>query len=286
MIMKINFKTIIFPLALCAFAFLGCKKESNNSYEVYGAVDSLKASFTVTPVSGSNTKFVVTNTTAGNYVGTYWNLDQGGGFAGGKSMDTIFYPLAGTYNINMQALDKRGRLYTASPISVTTTVNDPRYLIKGGMMKPGDNQYWTKFEIQAGANFTWTFANGSYTATTPVYPPTIKYAGGIYQAVQVQANKTYHFSMNVSYGTSSNSWVQIYFGTTVPTNGADYTDNQKINCYSYAASEAAFSGTKTVDVSFATAGTIYVVLKVGCNAGGHISSQGVAFSNVSLYSDY
>jgi hypothetical protein len=284
MIMKINSKTTIFPLFVVIL--FSCKKEANNSYEVYENVDSFTASFTVAPVQGSSTKFVVTNTTKGNYVGTYWDLDQGGGFAGGKAVDTIFYPLAGTYNIRMRALDKRGGLYTTNPITVTTTVNDPRYLIKGGMMKPGDNQYWTKLDIVNGFGMSWTFANGTYTATTPVYPPTAKYAGAIYQAVQVQANKTYHFSMNVSYGTSSNSWVQIYFGTTVPANGSDYTDNQKINCYTYAASEAAFSGTKTVDVSFATAGTIYVVLKVGCNAGGHISSQGTAFSNVSLYSDY
>ena len=183
--MKMNFKTIISPLALCALFFLGCKKESNNSYEMYGAVDSLKASFTVTQVSGSNTKFVVTNTTAGNYVGTYWNLDQGSGYAGGKAVDTVFFPLAGTYNITMQALDKRGHLYTSTPVAITTTVNDPRYMLKGGQMRTGDDAYWS-ISDQGPKNGVWALSGGKFTVTNNPNNT------GIYQAVSLVAGKKYN----------------------------------------------------------------------------------------------
>jgi hypothetical protein len=72
--MKAMFKTIIFSLAVVAL--FSCKKESNDSYEVYGPIDSLTASFTVTPVQGDATRFVVTNTTPGIVAGTFWDSDQ------------------------------------------------------------------------------------------------------------------------------------------------------------------------------------------------------------------
>lgn len=283
--MKINFKTIIFPLALCAFTFLGCKKESNSSYEVYGAVDSLKASFTVIPVSGNSTKFVVTNTTTGNYVGTYWNLDQGSGYAGGKAIDTVFFPLAGTYNITMQALDKRGHLYTAGPIAVTTTVNDPRYILKGGQMRTGDDAYWSIFN-QGPKNGIWTFANGAYTVTNNPNNT------GIYQAVQLVGGKKYNVSITYVATTYNSTWGETWIGKFQPVNGSDYGANAPA-AGNASASTPTFvswssttnqgtSGTKTATFTPATSGTYYFTIKVGTGS----SFTSVAISNVSLYSDY
>ena len=279
-----NIVTAIFPLALGAALLLGCKKETNNSYEDYGAVDSLKASFTVTPVQGSNTKFILTNTTTGNCAGTYWNLDQGGGYAGGKATDTVFFPLAGIYNIKMQALDKRGHLYTAGPIAITTTVNDTRYMLKGGQMRTGDDAYWSIFN-QGPKNGIWALVNGKYTVTNNPNNT------GIYQAVQLVGGKKYNVSITYEATSYNSTWGEIWIGKFQPVNGSDYgasapaAGNASASTptfVSWASSTTAFtSGTKTSTFTPATSGTYYFTIKVGTGS----SFTSVAISNVSLYSD-
>lgn len=271
----------IVPAALVVVALFGCKKEANDSYEVYSPVDSLVATFTVTPVAGNDTKFVITNTTQGNVVGTRWDVGKGGGALMGKTVDTVFYPLAGTYTIKMQALDKRGKLYAAPSVNVTTTRNDPAYdnLIKGGKMNAGDEQFWGRYDATAN-KIIWTMANNAYTATTATKPVTVQVNGGIYQPVQVVANKTYRFTMNVSYGAPQDAWLELYFGQSVPSDGKDYADNKKLGLITWG-TWTAFNGTRTVDVTFGASGTIYTVIKAGCNASaGHFSTQGISVWNV------
>ncbi|MCW3091461.1 MAG: hypothetical protein JWP81_2530 [Ferruginibacter sp.] len=280
----INFKIIrsILPLALGAILLFGCKKESNVSYETYDKVDSLAASFTVTPVAGNDTKFVITNTTPGQCVGSRWDVGKGSGPLMGKTIDTVFYPLAGTYTVKMWALDKRGRLYNAPSVNVTTTKNDPAYdnLIKGGKMNAGDNLLWSRYDANAN-KIIWTLANGQYTATTATKPVTASVNGGIYQAVQVVANKTYRFTTNVSYGVTQDAWVEVYLGQTqIPADGKDYTENKKLGVIAWG-TWTAFNGTKTFDLTFGSSGTVYVVIKLGCNSpNGHFSTQGVSVWNV------
>ncbi|MBO9561121.1 MAG: hypothetical protein J7621_00045 [Niastella sp.] len=278
---KSRILTATLSLALGGFMLMGCEKDANNSYEVYEAVDSLVATFTVTPVPGNDTKFVITNTTKGEVVGTRWDIGKGGGAIMGKTTDTVFYPLAGTYTIKMQALDKRGKLYSATSQSVTTTKNDPAYdnLIKGSKMNAGDDQFWGRYDATAN-KIVWTLANNAYTATTATRPVTAQVNGGIYQAVQVTANKTYRFTTNVSYGATQDTWVEVYCGQTVPAEGKDYTDNKKIGFINWG-TWTAFNGTKTFDLTFGASGTIYIVIKAGCNASaGHFSPQGISLWNV------
>lgn len=282
---KINFKTItmILPLAIGAMFLLGCQKQTDSSYEVYGKVDSLAASFTVTPVQGNANKYVITNTTLGACVGTRWDLGKGDGWTMGKVSDTVFYPDAGTYTINMQALDKRGKLYTApAPVTVTIAQSDPAYgnLIINGKMDPTNTTAWQIFHTESAPPYgiIWTLTNGAYMATggTSSYP-----SAGIYQAINVVANKSYHFSMNTSYGVPNSAWLQVYFGKTVPVNGSDYTDNQKLNFITWG-KWTAFNGSGSCDLTFATSGTIYVVIKAGAGASGGLSTQGVAVWNVAF----
>ena len=199
----------------------------------------------------------------------------------GKTSDTVFYPQAGTYTIKMQALDKRGKLYSATPISITTTKSDPLFdnLIKGGMMNAGDDQYWGRYDA-TGNKIIWTLNNNTYTATTATNPVTAQVNGGTYQAVQVVANKTYRFKMNVSYGAPRDAWLELYFGTAVPAEGKDYGDNKKLGLITWG-TWVAFNGERFVDVTFGASGTIYVVIKMGCNSPyGNFSQQGISISNV------
>ncbi len=278
---KFNIIRAICPLALGALAMAGCQKDANTDYEVYAPVDSLAATFTVTPVAGNDTKFVITNTTKGDFVGTRWDIGKGSGPLMGKTADTVFYPLAGTYTIKMQALDKRGKLYAATPINVTTTKNDPAYdnLLKGGKMNAGDDQFWGRYDA-TGNKIVWTLASNAYTATTATRPVTAQVNGGTYQAVQVVANKTYRFTTNISYGVTQDAWLEVYCGQAVPADGKDYTDNKRVGFINWG-TWTPFNGIKTFDLTFGASGTIYVVVKMGCNASaGHFSPQGVSIWNV------
>jgi hypothetical protein len=281
---KFNILTAICPLALGALVLFGCSKGSNSSYEAYGAVDSLTATFTVTPVPGNDTKFIITNTTQGACVGTRWDIgkDTSGG-AMGKTVDTVFYPLAGTYTIKMWALDKRGKLYSAAPVKVTTTKNDPAYnnVIKGGAMNTGDDQYWSKFDAVLANRINWTLANNAYTGNVTI-PVTIQPNGGIYQAVQVVANKKYHFAMNASYGAPNLAWLEVYIGASTPVDGKDYTDGGKKLGFITWNNWVAYSGSKGFDITFGATGTYYVVIKAGCNAGGNFSTSGFSVTNIDL----
>jgi hypothetical protein len=287
MIMKtINFKIIriIFPLALGALVLLGCKKQTNDSYEIYGKVDSLTASFTVTPVQDNGTKFIVTNTTPGMCVGTWWNADQGNGFVGGKAIDTLFYPLAGTYNIKMQAIDKRGRLYSTGPIAVTTTVNDPRYILKGGQMRLGDDLYWSHFD-QGAPYAIWTFAPSAYKVTGN--PKN----SGIYQAVQLTAGKIYNISISSTASSYNSSWGEVWVGKYQPANGSDYSASapsagnasaQTPTFVSWSSSTTSLTtSTKTSTFTPGSTGTYYFVIKVGTGS----SFSSIIISNVSMYSN-
>ena len=98
--------------------------------------------------------------------------------------------------------------------------------------------------------------------------------------MQVVANKTYRFTTNVSYGVTQDAWVEVYCGQAVPADGKDYVDNKKIGFITWG-TWTAFNGTKTFDITFGSSGTIYIVIKAGCNASaGHFSTQGLSFTNI------
>ncbi len=70
------------------------------------------------------------------------------------------------------------------------------------------------------------------------------------------------------------------FGAAVPADGKDYADNKKLGLITWG-QWTPFNGSKSVDVTFGTSGTIYVVIKAGCNApNGSFSNQGIGVTNV------
>ena len=284
--------TAICPLAVGALVLFGCSKGSNNSFETYGSVEALTATFTVTPIPGNDAKYVITNTTQGNCVGTKWDLgkDTSGGTMG-KTIDTAFFPLPGTYSITMYAMDKRGKFYkAATPVSVTTTLRDPAYenLIRGGKMNTGDEQYWNIFNANPNNKVNWVINNNAFNASisvTPV-PQTSTPNGGIYQAVQVVANKKYRFSMNASYDAPNVAWLEVWAGSKEPASGADYNmdggNNKSRLSFITWNNWVGFTGSKSVDIVFGVTGTNYVVIKAGCNGTGSFGNSGFNVSNVEL----
>lgn len=115
---KIKFPTIF--IFCCAFAWLmltlGCKK---TTYELGNKATS---TFTVSPVAGKVNTFALASTSKNAFT-LQWNRDNGQGFKNGNANDTVYYPLHGTYRVQLYAFG-RGGFDTAAQV-ITVNTDDP-----------------------------------------------------------------------------------------------------------------------------------------------------------------
>jgi hypothetical protein len=273
------------PVILLGFGIVSCRPEKFD--DDHGLSEELKPTFTVTPVQGRNNTFVVRNTTPGA-ISTRWDLDKGTGYVIGKMYDTVFYPDAGVYNIRLQAMGKGGTFYDAAPQTVNITTSDPvaGNLVVGGKMDAGDDAKWSRLNITSGVTFT--LVNGKMVATGGNWGH-----AAIYQPIQVQANKKYKFGMVVSGAGATDVWFEVYFGTTAPVQGVDYTaGGNRIGLNTWGGcGNAAFNGNlatigcsgslvgKNGEVTFTQSGTVYLVIKTG---GANLGTSGISIDNVEL----
>lgn len=280
-----TFNLIILLMSTVLLAGVSCKK--NDSGMGNGLETTLNASFSVTAVEGKPNYFVVKNTTSGA-IAVRWDFDQGAGFLLGKTTDTVFFPDAGTYNINMQAMGKGGIFYDAGPQTVNVATSDPvaGNIITGGKFDVGDDQYWHFTTISSGVGFE--MKDGKMIAS----------GGGwgnatMYQSIQVEANKKYRFSMIVSGSGATDTWFEVYFGKSQPQPGADYSDGgTQISLNTWAGcGNSAFNGNiskigcsgaldgKDGVITFNESGTVYLVIKAG---GSNLGVTGISMDNVEL----
>jgi PKD repeat protein len=274
--------TVLALLVAATASLSGCTPDSKS--ESLGALPS--ASFTVSPVSGKANTFVATAGT-NNIFQWYWNAGDGSSSALGGSSDTLFYPLAGNYRVTLTAFGHGGYDTTSQIVEVDSNAPLVNVLVNPSLTTDSD----------------WTILNTGATITTINFTPqglnlsnsgaSANTNGGIYQAVQVQAGITYTFSATVTTPGSTNTWVEFYFGTTVPTQGSDYTDNKlwSLNTYSGCGGGAesgnivnlncAGSGASNGQITFPSNETIYVVIKSGSYLG-NLGTGGVNVTNVEL----
>jgi PKD repeat protein len=246
-----------------------------------------EAAFTLTPVPGSANRYVAAASTK-DVIAVKWDKGDGGGPLFGKMVDTLFFPDAGVYTVGLTAIGKGG-LMSTSTRQVTIATSDPvaGNLIKGGKFNPGDEANWTKINI-GNPPIDFSISNGKMVATGGNWGH-----AAIYQAVQVQANKPYRFSMLVSGSGATDTWFEVYFGTTQPVNGSDYNSggirlalNTWAGCgnapfngnLATIACEGSLRGQNGV-VTFNQTGTIYIMIKTG---GSYLGSSGIAIDNVEL----
>jgi hypothetical protein len=247
-----------------------------------------KASFTVTPVSGKVNTWAATANTTGTFQ-YMWDNGTGSGAKLGSSTDTVFYDSAGNYRITLTAFG-HGGFDTASQIievdSNAPLVNvlvNPSLTTSAGWdtLYPGGTETTINFTAQ-GLNLSNGLSNTVNNSN-----------GGIYQAVNVIGGKAYIFSATVTTPGSSGTWVEFYFGTTVPKVGSDYTDNKlwSLNTFSNCGTgpesgnivnlNCAGSGASNGEIVFPNSETIYVVIKAG-SYNGSLGTGGVSVTNVSL----
>ncbi len=249
---------------------------------------NLNADFTIAPVSGNANRFVIAANDS-SYIASKWDLSDGAGPVFGKHRQEIFLPDAGSYSITHVAIGKGGATFSSTkPLNVATTDPAAGNLVQGGKFQSAaDDVKWTRFTISSPA-VQWTMANGKLTATGGSWGHS-----GIYQAIQVQANKDYRFGMVISGSGATDTWFEVYFGTTQPVQNSDYSNGGvQIAMNTWAGcGNTAFSGNintigcdgalagKNGKIRFAQSGTIYLVIKSG---GANLGTSGISITNVEL----
>lgn len=103
-------------LALLVLFNTGCSPDK----EVDLGDKPASASFTMTPVAGRNNTYLLTSTSQGA-TGYQWNKGTGN-FVKGNAVDTAYFPLKGTYKVELRAFGRGG--YITAEQSVTVAVDD------------------------------------------------------------------------------------------------------------------------------------------------------------------
>lgn len=280
-----SFNKLFIGAVVVSSVITSCTPESFDDGN--GLSETLQPTFTVEAVAGRTNTYVIKNTTPGA-IATKWDLDKGAGYAFGKQIDTVFYPDAGVYNLKMQVMGKGGIFYDATAKPVTVATSDPvaGNLVQGGKMDPADDAKWTKHNITAGVSFA--ISGGKMVATGGNWGH-----AAIYQPITVQAGKKYRFSMIVSGSGATDTWFEVYFGTTAPVANNDYSSGGiqiALNTWT-GCGNSAFNGNiatlgcagalvgKNGEVTFTTGGTIYLFIKTG---GANLGTSGISIDNVEL----
>lgn len=239
-------------------------------------------SFTATPLASNPNKIVVQSTTKGAFI---WKWDFGNGSTAADETDTVVYPLKGDYMIKLTVFGRGGSDSTTQQVSIAQDIQGLNLVAGGDMSDPTD---WTTLNT-GGTETTVTFKDKS-----AVFTSNGDCNGGIYQAVQVEAGIQYKFSATVEGSGATNTWFEVYIGTAAPVKGQDYTTNKFVSLNTWSGCGGSpFNGDiasigcsgdgtgKSGLISFATSGTVYLVIKAGCS-GGSLGSGGITLSHVSL----
>jgi PKD repeat protein len=239
-------------------------------------------SFTTAPLAGNPNKIVVTSTTKDAFL---WLWNFGNGSSATTETDTVLYAKKGDYQIKLTAFGQGGSASTTQKITIADDIKGTN-LVKGGYMT--DAADWSVLNT-GGDQTSITFDDSS-----AVFNSSGNSNGAIYQAITVEAGAQYKFSANVAGSGAANTWFEVYFGTTVPKDGSDYTDNKYVSLNTWSGcGTGAFngdiasigcsgSGTDAGGIiTFASSGTVYLVIKAGAS-GGSFGTGGIILSDVSL----
>ena len=260
-----------------------CQKDFRNN----GLETALTPAFTIEPVTGRNNTYVVKNTTSGA-MNTRFDFDKGSGYALSRSVDTVFYPDAGTYSVKMQVMGKGGIYYDAAAQTVTVATSDPAAgnLVQGGKMSAEDASKWTIHPISAGVSMQ--LKDGKMWATGGGWGH-----AGFWQKLDIVSGKKYRFGMIVAGSGATDTWAEVYFGNSAPVAGSDYSSGgNMIGMNTWAGcGGTAFTGNiavigcsgtlvgKNGEVTFPNSGSIYLLIKAG---GGSMGTSGISFDNIEL----
>jgi len=282
-----NFNKISNSLKASLFATVAVLLFSNCQPDEFDSGNGLSdpavdASFTILPVEGAPNKFVL-RMDGKNVLSNKWDIGKGA-FSGSESQE-VFLADAGTYTIG-HTVTGRGGLKNTMTQELVVATSDPAAgnMIKGSkFLNAEDHAQWTVLHI-SGTATNWTFNEGSATIKGGSSAQQ-----GIYQAIQVEANKKYTLDMKVWGSGATNTWFEVYVSPTAPTQNSDYSAGGKriaLNTWA-GCGNTPFNGfLSTVGcggdnlgpvVQFPTSGTVYFVIKSG---GDNLGETGISITDV------
>lgn len=124
-----------------SFIFMGCK------YDTTELGPKPVASFTVAPISGQTNKYLLTSTSQ-NAFRYDWDKANGAGYVGGKAVDTVYFPDAGTYKLRLFVYGQSGIDSAAQMLTVAT--DDPAAITPFKILTGNSTKKW-KLAPEAGA---------------------------------------------------------------------------------------------------------------------------------------
>jgi hypothetical protein len=273
--MKYIYKIIVVNVALLLLFSCDPQEDDSIGMDSLPTADEMSFSFT----EGENNVFAFENTSS---VTGYAYWDFGDGSEGTGDSDTTIYTEAGDYVVTMTLITNGG---SGETIDTITVASDYEYdnIVVNGEFDDGDDS-WTTYQV--GSNVVISIADGAATWTGGSWDQAV-----MYQAIEVEAGE-YQVDMNISGSGTTDSWFEVYFSTTAPTEGSDYTDGDVLlglNTWTGCGGDefdGDFTNITCSDetgglVEFSTAGTAYLVIKGG---GSDLGTTGITVDDIVVYS--
>jgi hypothetical protein len=236
--------------------------------------------YTIILTSGSKSDSITQNTVSKQFTNSELN---------GFLLDKLGLTIGVTAEVKAQVkatIKTNGKKAESNVITIKVTTSETApNLVQGGKFDAGDESKWTVLTIWTPTpGVTFSFKDGK-----AVWKGGNWGHMGIYQAIQVEANKKYQVNMTISGSGAFDSWFQVYVGKTVPQQGQEYTEGGSIlglNTWN-GCGKTAFSGPLTSlscdgrggVVEFPTAGTVYLVIRGG---GTDLGTTGISVDNVEM----
>jgi PKD repeat protein len=247
--------------------------------------DAPDFTFLANPANLLEVTFTKTTEDASHYA---WNFGDGTPLSF-EANPVHIYESPGTYNVILNARTHGGSKLKSAQVVVLG--NEPPNLIAGGDLS--DQSLWTV--ASAGMTLSTTsFANGELKFSNGAGPAQTNVLA--YTTAQVEAGKTYKFSAKVKGSGASNSWFELYLGTTAPVAGSDYSEGLYLGLNTWdGCGTSAFNGNlatlsckanasgngKEGLLTFNNSGTIYLVFKAG-SWDGSLGTDGITLDDVKL----
>ncbi|HYG20795.1 MAG TPA: PKD domain-containing protein [Ohtaekwangia sp.] len=270
-------KSILF--AFLALAVIACEDDEIGRSKA-------QAEFTFTVDDEDKQQLSFSNQSEG---ASFYQWNFGDNTSSLEENPTHRYLTGGTYIVTLMAKSKEGsKVITKQVVVEGNAVN----LITGGDMSDPDawNIYsaGTTLTTAEFTNGVLKFSNGTGTAQTNVI---------VWQSVEVEADKTYKFSAQVSGSGATQSWMEVFITPETPTDGSDYGNGAYmytgLNTWAGCGTSAFAGDLATLgcndgagtgqngSVTFDESGTINLIIKVG-SWDGNLGTSGITLDDVKL----
>lgn len=265
-----NILNIGMVILMTSLVWISCDPQEDDKIDIGLPPSQEDLSFTVT--EGADNYFTFVNTSSVTGIARW---DFGNGESGEGNSDSTQFRNKGDYNVTLSLAARGGVGTIMNTVTVASDIVLPNLVENGEFV---DDQLWTILQYADGVEVSFTdgkavWAGGSWGQA------------GIFQEVQVEANKLYQIEMDVSGSGSSDTWFEVYMGMAVPDTSSDYNDGGMLlalNTWNGCGNSEFDSKFTAIacdgnggTVEFSTSGSAYLVIRGGGGDLGTISIDNV-----------